>query len=239
MSVRQILPKVKLCLNSIYNNPPAGRSPTTLIYNARWSKKLILKLQPKKRKMDQVVCYICFEPDTKENPYVTNPRPCPCKGSIEIHQQCLEQLLKASRHCSICKSKYHLKYLPKREGKELICIVQGNRIIEYTVNESGQKHGSYYIKTIEGRTLIIHSYINGIMDGPYVEYYPNGQIRSACRCKNNKIEGEYTEWYEDGAIKEESHYENGKKHGECIEWIREGYSRVSTIKQYDQGEEIY
>jgi RING-variant domain/MORN repeat variant len=188
------------------------------------------------RKMEQPVCYICFEPSTEENPFVTDPRPCLCKGSIEIHKQCLEQVLKPTRHCSVCKAKYHKQYLPHRDGKELVIeAVDSGVYAEYTINDDGQKHGTYHLIK-NGNLLVTQSYINGKMEGLFVAYFPNGAIQIVCRCKNNKIEGDYTEWYSDGTLKEESFYVNGKKHGESIEWLRSGYTRVSNFKRYEDGE---
>jgi antitoxin component YwqK of YwqJK toxin-antitoxin module len=185
---------------------------------------------------DTIQCYICYEDESKNNPYVAEPSPCICKGSIVIHKSCLENVLKTSRNCSICKTKYNLKYLPQKDGRELIETSESGNRIEYTINERGEKHGSYIVKNTDGRTILLQSYINGIMEGPYVEYYQNGQIKSVCKCRNNKIEGEFCEWYEDGSILEESNYKDGKKHGECINWVREGGIKVALTVQYDEGE---
>ena len=81
----------------------------------------------------------------------------------------------------------------------------------------------------------MHSYINGIMEGPYVEYYQNGQIKSVCKCRNNRIEGEFCEWDKNGNIVEESNYKDGQKHGECIRWVPEGWCRVAKTVNYVEG----
>jgi antitoxin component YwqK of YwqJK toxin-antitoxin module len=183
------------------------------------------------------VCYICYEPETENNVYVKEPSPCICKGSNVIHTICFQNILKSSRICTICKTKYNLAYLPKRNGLELITKMEINgNTIEYTINEKGEKHGTYKIKNKEGRTISIHSYINDIMEGPSIEYYENGQIKSVYKCRNNRIEGEYSEWYEDGTIMEESHYTNGLKHGECVKWNKEGAIRIGITIHYIEGE---
>jgi len=189
--------------------------------------------------MTQIVCYICYEPATADNPYALDPRPCSCKGSIEIHQKCLQTLIQTRRHCTICKVKYNLAYLPQKNGRELIIEPQpeGGHI-EYTVNENNQLHGYYAYKNSEGQTIIYHAVINGIMEGPYTEYYSNGNPLCMCRCKNNRIDGDLTIWYADGSIKEESEYKNGKKHGKCVKWKRDGYTRIATELLYEDGELI-
>jgi len=184
---------------------------------------------------ESIQCYICYEDESKNNPYAVEPNPCICKGSIVIHTKCLENVLKTSRNCSICKAKYNLKYLPQKDGRELIETSEYGNRIEYTINERGEKHGSYIIKNTEGRTVLLHSYINGIMEGPYVEYYQNGQIKSVCKCRNNRIEGEFCEWDKNGNIVEESNYKDGQKHGECIRWVSEGWCRVAKTVNYVEG----
>ena len=189
---------------------------------------------------DVILCYVCYDCETPDNQYATNPSPCICRGSIVIHKKCLETTVNNSRHCSICKTKYNIKYLPQKDGKELIVEkdIMG-RHVEYTVNEKGEKHGSYIVKNKYGKTAIMQSYINGIMEGPYVEYYPNGQIKSICKCRNNRIEGEFCEWSSNGDIIEESIYVNGIKNGECIIWNFEGYTRVAKVINYVDGEADY
>jgi antitoxin component YwqK of YwqJK toxin-antitoxin module len=186
---------------------------------------------------DVILCYICYECETQDNLYATNPKPCICRGTIAIHTRCLENALKTSRNCSICKTKYNLTYLPKKDGKELIIErdILG-RQVEYTINERGEKHGTYIVKNKYGRTATMQTYINGVMEGPYVEYYDDGQIKSVCKCRNNKIEGEYCEWSSSGDIIEESHYVNGVKHGDCLRWDFEGYTRVAQVINYIDGE---
>jgi antitoxin component YwqK of YwqJK toxin-antitoxin module len=186
---------------------------------------------------DAYLCYICYDHEKEDDLFVTEPSPCTCKGSLVIHQKCLDNIIKTSRVCSICKTRYNINYLPQKDGKELVIeITNFGYRVEYTVNEHGEKHGTYTVKNMDGQTILLHSYINGIMDGPFVEYYDNGQIKSICKCKNNKIDGDYCEWYRNGIIKEESIYKNGKKHGECVEWTMKGGVIVGITTLYFQGE---
>ena len=185
---------------------------------------------------DQIVCYICYDSETNDNKYVSNPRPCQCKGSIQIHLRCLNQIIKTDRKCSICKCRYNIKYLPQKDGRELIIRQTSSGYIEeYTVNGAGQKYGSYTLKNSDGQTLVYHSYIDDVMSGPFLEYFTNGQIKSVCKCKNNRIEGEFTEFYEDGSIREESYYVNGRKQGQSIRWVNKGYMKVAYKRTYNDG----
>jgi antitoxin component YwqK of YwqJK toxin-antitoxin module len=184
---------------------------------------------------EDIACYVCFEYESKNNQYADSP--CMCKGSIVIHTKCLKSVIKTSRNCTICKTHYDLRYLPQRDGKELITRrdINGERI-EYTINEMGQNHGYFMIRYPDGQTKEIYSYINGVMEGPYIEYYPDGQVKSVCKCRNGHIEGEYNEWDKYGYLVEESQYKNGVKHGKCIRWFQKGYIRVSKEINYVDGD---
>lgn len=49
-------------------------------------------------------CYICMN-GVAEEAFV-EPKPCKCKGSINIHVSCLEQVKRVSQICGICKKAY-------------------------------------------------------------------------------------------------------------------------------------
>jgi uncharacterized protein len=82
------------------------------------------------------------------------------------------------------------------------------------------------------------TFTNGVLEGPYVQYYPSGDTMLFCTYKNGKQDGEVRtfydkrkpkalafmidgqkmgttiSWYENGAVKEEIHHVNGKRDGE-------------------------
>jgi hypothetical protein len=187
--------------------------------------------------MEEVVCcYICYDPETAANPYLKNPKPCKCKGSILIHKDCLDTVIKTSRNCSICKAKYNLKYLPNRNGLELITEVAINGdITEYTVNGIGEEHGEHTVKKSTGELVSICHYDNGELHGKYQTWYPNGQLECECECKHNRITGVYKSWYENGTMMEESVYnKRGLKDGLSKKWDREGNLIISRV--YIDGE---
>jgi antitoxin component YwqK of YwqJK toxin-antitoxin module len=172
---------------------------------------------------ESVVCYICYDPETDDNTYLKEPSPCECKGSIVIHQGCLKNILKTSRICSICKTKYKLQYLPNRNGLELITEVAINGdITEYTVDPTGNIQGEQIVKKQTGEIISRADYVNGLLHGKYKTWYLNGQLECECTCFRNKIEGEYKMWYENGQIMEHSVYVNGLKDGMSKDWAING-----------------
>lgn len=163
---------------------------------------------------ESVVCYICYDTETKDNSYLKEPPPCECKGSIVIHKNCLQEILKTSRVCTICKTKYKIQYLPSRNGLELITEVSINGdITEYTINQFGKMDGQHIVKKESGLIIAQSEYKNGLMNGEYKTWYSNGQLECQCYIVNNRIEGEYLSWFENGKLKEQSQYKNGLKDG--------------------------
>jgi hypothetical protein len=179
-------------------------------------------------------CYVCFE--SQSEPFALHPLPCSCKGDIVIHLSCLSRVIKRSRICSICKTRYNRAYLPTKDGKELIVkrTRQGD-VIEYTVDDIGDMHGMYLLKDRSGKTILSQTYQHGKRNGPSIEYYPSGHMKSWCHCVQNRIDGEYREWFEDGTPKELSYYYQGLKDGQSIIWKRQRDSLVHYVDYYSNG----
>ena len=189
--------------------------------------------------MDSQVCYMCYDCESATNPYASNPLPCDCKGSLLIHESCLKDIISKNIHdCTICKAKYNKKYLPKRNGLDVIIQkLKSGGTIEYTVNSSGKRHGLYIMRDEDNKTLVKYYYKDGAMDGVYIDYYKeNGQIRSIGYFVNNTLQGSCTEWNMDGSLKEESIYIGGVKHGLCTRWENEGFMRTKIEENYVNGE---
>lgn len=186
---------------------------------------------------ESVVCYICYDPETENNHYLKELPPCECKGSIVIHHGCLQNILKTSRICTICKTKYKLQYLPTRNGLELITEVAINGdITEYTINEEGNKQGQEIIKKKSGEIISQSNYVDGLLHGKYKTWYLNGQQECECNCFRNRIEGDYKSWYENGQIMEHSIYLDGLKDGISKQWDMNGEMGYNRL--YIKGESI-
>jgi len=184
---------------------------------------------------ESVVCYICYEPETKNSSYLKEPPPCECKGSIVIHKQCFDEVIKTSRICSICKTKYKVQYLPNRNGLEVITEVSINGdITEYTVDKDGDIQGEHTVRKQTGELISRSMYKNGLLHGEYKTWYENGQLECHCYCFKNKIEGEYKSWYDNGKIMEQSVYKDGAKDGLVKRWDING--KLVQSKVYIRGQ---
>lgn len=183
---------------------------------------------------NNIFCYICYDKEEPNNKYLKDPYPCECKGSIVIHKKCLDNILKISRVCSICKTKYKVQYLPNINGLELITELNPNGdITEYTIDDKGNKHGEQIIKKQFGNIISQSYYLNGLLNGEYKTCYLNGQLECYCYCINNQIDGIFMSWYQNGQIMENSFYTNGLKNGSSIQWYSNG--RIKYSNMYNNG----
>jgi hypothetical protein len=177
---------------------------------------------------ESIACYICYDHETEDNPYLLDPLPCACKGSILIHKNCLTTILQSARICTVCKTKYKLAYLPTRNGLELITEVAiSGDITEYTIDTLGYIQGEHVVKKETGEVISKCNYKDGRLDGEYTTWYSNGQLECICYCVQNKLHGEYRAWYENGVMMEQTYYKEGVRHGLCKKWDKQGNLIIS------------
>ena len=62
-------------------------------------------------------------------------------------------------------------------------------------------------------------------NAPQVEYYANGQKKSAINFKNGKPDGPIKDWFENGQKKREAHFKNGEPGGLSTEWYENGQKK--------------
>lgn len=59
-------------------------------------------------------------------------------------------------------------------------------------------------------------------NGPWFEYYPDGQTKAEGQYKKGKKDGKWTHWYSNGQKEEEMEYRDGKQHGNWAMWYENG-----------------
>jgi antitoxin component YwqK of YwqJK toxin-antitoxin module len=62
----------------------------------------------------------------------------------------------------------------------------------------------------------------GLMDGVWKVWYPNGTLFIESYFKNGERNGMTREWYDNGKIQHESNYENGEIKGVARNWSEKG-----------------
>jgi antitoxin component YwqK of YwqJK toxin-antitoxin module len=73
-----------------------------------------------------------------------------------------------------------------------------------------------------------------IMDGPYVEKYPDGQVRIEGVIKNGERNGQWTAYYPDGTKQSEDFFEDGKKNGKTATFYKNGKVRYIGYFKWDK-----
>ena len=68
----------------------------------------------------------------------------------------------------------------------------------------------------------VNATFKGFEDGPYNEYFGNGQLRLSCVIKNGNIHGNYTSYYKNGQLRAIDSFKNGKFHGPNIAFDKKG-----------------
>lgn len=74
-----------------------------------------------------------------------------------------------------------------------------------------------------------------IKNGPYTEYYENGQKRAEGHYVDGVQEGYWAWWYEDGKPWAERNFVNGKENGKSTSWYKSGQKKFSG--QYLNGKQ--
>mgnify|MGYP003315350131 CR=1 FL=1 len=66
-------------------------------------------------------------------------------------------------------------------------------------------------------------------DGPFLEYWPNGNKRAAGSYKDKKLNGLYTTYYKNGRKKSEVIYEFGERNGPHTSWHENGQKSLEGV----------
>lgn len=80
-----------------------------------------------------------------------------------------------------------------------------------------------------------YNYVNGTIDGPFVEYFDNGAVQRTGAYINGRRHGEWTTYQFGGAKMMFDRYKNGVKHGWCMAYDESG-KEINRIYFYN-GEE--
>jgi antitoxin component YwqK of YwqJK toxin-antitoxin module len=130
-------------------------------------------------------CYICLEKETKDFPFCENI--CSCKG-YKIHKSCFSKLYE-KQVCSICKTTYKNidDLLPKRDGFNIIIEFDSLGLKhEYTKDENGLIQGIYKIWYPNGNIWEETYYKQGVKDGIQKLYDTRGNIYVQMLYENNQ-----------------------------------------------------
>ena len=101
--------------------------------------------------------------------------------------------------------------------------------------KEGERDGlteQFYSDT--GKLRVSGNYKNGVLDGEFKAYYPNGNLQGEVTYKNGEMNGEFKEYHENKNIRLSGNYKNSLQEGEWKSYLEDG--TLETIVNYKDGE---
>lgn len=101
--------------------------------------------------------------------------------------------------------------------------------------KEGERDGlteQFYSDT--GKLRVSGNYKNGVLDGEFKAYYPNGNLQGEVNYKNGEMNGEFKEYHENKNIRLSGNYKNSLQEGEWKSYLEDG--TLETIVNYKDGE---
>jgi antitoxin component YwqK of YwqJK toxin-antitoxin module len=98
---------------------------------------------------------------------------------------------------------------------------------------SNAEDGQWYYFSEDGSLSSMVFYTNGQRNGPYAEYYPNGQASLIINFIEGSQSGLSLSFYENGAKKEETEHKNGMKNGKMVQYFQNGETSLTAFFQDD------
>ena len=108
-------------------------------------------------------------------------------------------------------------------------------LIDSGTFKDGERDGlteQFYNDT--GKLRVSANYKNGVLDGEFKAYYPNGNLQGEVIYKNGEMNGEYKEYNENKSIRLFGNYKNNLQDGEWKSYLEDG--TLETIVNYKDGE---
>ncbi len=133
------------------------------------------------------------------------------KSAVETHQtfhengNLKEEYLRKTK--DYAKHGLYTKYYP-----------DGTTFLERATFENDTLHGWYVIYFENGDTQSVAMMKKGLYDGPFREYYKNGNLMQSYHHVNDKIKGTFLEYYETGELKGKLLFDNNNENGPFVEY---------------------
>ena len=117
--------------------------------------------------------------------------------------------------------------------------VKVNNLVQYgdkwfKENEDRPFNGIVFDLSKEtGNKILGYKMVDGLKNGLYQEWYPDGKPKSKGKYLNHTQVGDWTYWHENGQKKSEGNYKTGKRDGSYTEWYKNG--QINVEKTYKDG----
>ncbi|MFK5856805.1 MAG: toxin-antitoxin system YwqK family antitoxin [Bacteroidota bacterium] len=98
------------------------------------------------------------------------------------------------------------------------------------VNQKKDGIWKYYVNQDTNALVSMETYVNGIIDGESITYYPNsGKPAEIVMFKDGKKNGKLLKYFPDGILMTESHYKNGMPNGNFIHYHMDGKVQIEGV----------
>lgn len=184
---------------------------------------------------DSASCILCLEGGG-----LMDPSPCMCRGSLGIHEACLQEIQKSRHTCSVCKVHYRVwmdgahqvMYGEKAVRFRTVAGLKEGEFLEFDVEgmllkrcyfRGGVLHGPYVIYHGDGLTPMVECmYVEGLKEGMLREYGEDGALVSEETYVGDVKEGLVRTFFDGGALMEMYACVGGRKHGACLMYAESG-----------------
>ncbi|HUH74716.1 MAG TPA: toxin-antitoxin system YwqK family antitoxin [Chitinophagales bacterium] len=102
-------------------------------------------------------------------------------------------------------------------------------------SDTTKKEGWYFRLNAQGDTLEKVEYVNGLMEGQRVLFYPNGQIHIVENYINNQYNGPYQSFYENGAPKQFGTFKDGQFEGDLKTYFEQPAGQLKEVIELKKG----
>lgn len=109
--------------------------------------------------------------------------------------------------------KYDLSDVPGSTLKKAVLQNDNGKLLEEGFVQDGKKQGTWVIYHHDRETpKTIANYVNGVLNGPYFDFQPYGQVELMCNYSNGKLHGHFSK-YKSIRKTEEGDYVDGELDG--------------------------
>jgi len=128
---------------------------------------------------------------------------------------------------------YYPDGVTKAEGQFL--KGDGGNVHELSGIPQNGRYGEWTIYYPNGNVNAKYQYdVNGIPEGPWLEWYENGQKKRQYFHKEGKRDQTWTVWWSNGNIKTEGNFKEGLKNGQFTFWFQNGQKKFEGVCRNDK-----
>ncbi len=102
-------------------------------------------------------------------------------------------------------------------------------------NADGSQKNGQIERTAPNGGKVVETYVNGIKEGPFEMWHPNGQLFQKGTMKDGKLSGSFVAYHDNGKVSAKGNYKNGRKDGDWVIYHPNG--EVSQEVTFNEGQE--